>query len=369
MRASGRSTLLMTRITGSPAASVLRSTNLVCGSGPSLASTSSRTPSTMDRPRSTSPPKSAWPGVSTMLMVSPPWCTAVFLARIVMPFSRSRSPESSTRSATFALARNAPDCQSIASTSVVLPWSTCATIATLRRSSRVASRVALVMVVSCGAGMAILSRSFGVGNRATRVRGRATTMSWPPPFYCLARGRSVSPANGMPGVRSARDQARDERLPGATGISGRVQGRGQGACGAGAGGPGEAYLLAGEVDGLAKLGETGALRDRRPGLAAVRGQVEDRAERLLRACRDEHAVRRGEERDLRVLAPAGRQRQQLPGLAPIPGVEQGWGARCGRCHGQEPGTAGELRPGQGRRAVHRAEDGRRQRQGLGGPAG
>jgi hypothetical protein len=55
-----------------------------------------------------------------------------------MPFSRSRSPESSTRSATFALARNAPDCHSIASTSVVLPWSTCATMATLRRSSRVA---------------------------------------------------------------------------------------------------------------------------------------------------------------------------------------------------------------------------------------
>ena len=56
-----------------------------------------------------------------------------------MPFSRSRSPESMTRSATCAPARNAPDCQSMASTSVVLPWSTCATIATLRRSSRVAS--------------------------------------------------------------------------------------------------------------------------------------------------------------------------------------------------------------------------------------
>ena len=150
MRASGRSTLLMTRITGSPAASVLRSTNLVCGSGPSLASTSSSTPSTMDRPRSTSPPKSACPGVSTMLMVSPPWCTAVFLARIVMPFSRSRSPESSTRSATLALARNAPDCHSIASTSVVLPWSTCATMATLRRSSRVARTSLRGVVLLCG---------------------------------------------------------------------------------------------------------------------------------------------------------------------------------------------------------------------------
>ena len=63
--------------------------------------------------------------------------TAVFLARIVMPFSRSRSMESMTRSLTSWLARNAPDCQSILSTRVVLPWSTWATMATLRRSARV----------------------------------------------------------------------------------------------------------------------------------------------------------------------------------------------------------------------------------------
>ena len=54
-----------------------------------------------------------------------------------MPFSRSRSMESSTRSATSWFDRNAPDCHSIASTSVVLPWSTWATIATLRTSGRV----------------------------------------------------------------------------------------------------------------------------------------------------------------------------------------------------------------------------------------
>ena len=53
-----------------------------------------------------------------------------------MPFSRSRSIESITRSATSWFARNEPDCHSIASTSVVLPWSTCATMATLRISSR-----------------------------------------------------------------------------------------------------------------------------------------------------------------------------------------------------------------------------------------
>ena len=53
-----------------------------------------------------------------------------------MPFSRSRSLESMTRSLTSWFSRNEPDCQSIASTSVVFPWSTWATMATLRRSSR-----------------------------------------------------------------------------------------------------------------------------------------------------------------------------------------------------------------------------------------
>ena len=65
----------------------------------------------------------------------------MFLARIVIPFSFSRSIESMTRSATSWFSRNAPDCHSILSTSVVLPWSTWATIATLRRSERVATGV------------------------------------------------------------------------------------------------------------------------------------------------------------------------------------------------------------------------------------
>ena len=44
--------------------------------------------------RSTSPPKSAWPGVSTILMRVPSHSTLVHLARMVMPRSRSRSLES-----------------------------------------------------------------------------------------------------------------------------------------------------------------------------------------------------------------------------------------------------------------------------------
>ena len=53
-----------------------------------------------------------------------------------MPFSRSRSPESMTRSTTAWFARKVPVWRSIASTRVVLPWSTWATMAMLRRSSR-----------------------------------------------------------------------------------------------------------------------------------------------------------------------------------------------------------------------------------------
>ena len=61
--------MLITTIGGSPSSSAFLSTKRVCGSGPSLASTSSSTPSTIFSVRSTSPPKSAWPGVSTMLIL------------------------------------------------------------------------------------------------------------------------------------------------------------------------------------------------------------------------------------------------------------------------------------------------------------
>src|SRR6516225_3586941 len=53
-----------------------------------------------------------------------------------MPFSRSRSPVSSTRSCVSPRSCSAPDWRSIASTNVVLPWSTCATIATFLKSTR-----------------------------------------------------------------------------------------------------------------------------------------------------------------------------------------------------------------------------------------
>jgi predicted membrane GTPase involved in stress response len=43
-------------------------TKRVCGIGPSTASTNNNTESTIDKTRSTSPPKSACPGVSTILM-------------------------------------------------------------------------------------------------------------------------------------------------------------------------------------------------------------------------------------------------------------------------------------------------------------
>ena len=91
-----------------PKASAFLVTKRVCGIGPSTASTSSSTLSTIDSTRSTSPPKSAWPGVSTMLMCVPFHSTAQFLARMVMPRSFSRSLLSITRSATFSFSRKVP---------------------------------------------------------------------------------------------------------------------------------------------------------------------------------------------------------------------------------------------------------------------
>ena len=75
----------------------------------------------MPSTRSTSPPKSAWPGVSTMLMRVPFQVTAVHFDRMVMPRSRSRSFESIARSATTSPVRKVPACWSSPSTSVVLP--------------------------------------------------------------------------------------------------------------------------------------------------------------------------------------------------------------------------------------------------------
>ena len=135
-RASALSTLLTQTIGLRPILSALPTTNLVCGIGPSAASTSTIAPSTIDKMRSTSPPKSAWPGVSTMLTRTSVHTTEVALARMVMPRSRSRSPVSMTRSATRWFSRNAPDCWSSRSTSVVLPWSTWAIMAMLRSFMR-----------------------------------------------------------------------------------------------------------------------------------------------------------------------------------------------------------------------------------------
>src|ERR1700760_2154471 len=90
------------------------------------------TPSTILSARSTSPPKSAWPGVSTMLILLSLNWIAVFLARMVIPRSFSSSFESITRSATASLARKVPAWRSMASTRVVLPWSTWAMMAIFR---------------------------------------------------------------------------------------------------------------------------------------------------------------------------------------------------------------------------------------------
>ncbi|MPM66737.1 hypothetical protein SDC9_113648 [bioreactor metagenome] len=68
-RAAGRSILLTTIIGTRWRARAFFNTVRVCGMQPSKASTSRRTPSTIERLRSTSPPKSACPGVSTILIL------------------------------------------------------------------------------------------------------------------------------------------------------------------------------------------------------------------------------------------------------------------------------------------------------------
>ena len=61
----------MSTIIFKPSSRALDNTNLVCGIGPSAASTMSKAPSTIPKTRSTSPPKSACPGVSTTLIFVP----------------------------------------------------------------------------------------------------------------------------------------------------------------------------------------------------------------------------------------------------------------------------------------------------------
>ena len=63
-----------------------------------------RRPPPRGRTARTSPPKSAWPGVSTTLSVTPFQLSRVTLALIVIPRSRSRSFESSSRSCPSAAA-------------------------------------------------------------------------------------------------------------------------------------------------------------------------------------------------------------------------------------------------------------------------
>ena len=86
----------------------------------------------MDSTRSTSPEKSAWPGVSTRLIRYPFQSTVQCLDRIVIPRSRSRSYESITRCSTRAFSRNTCAAWKIESISVVLPWSIWAMIARFR---------------------------------------------------------------------------------------------------------------------------------------------------------------------------------------------------------------------------------------------
>ncbi len=90
----------------------------------------------MERVRSTSLEKSAWPGVSIKLTLTSPTRMAAFLAKTVIPRSRSSSLLSMIKVPAASASRKVLLCLSRPSTRVVLPWSTWAMTAMLRRVAR-----------------------------------------------------------------------------------------------------------------------------------------------------------------------------------------------------------------------------------------
>ena len=102
---------------------------------PSAASTSSRTPLTIFSTRSTSPPKSAWPGGVDDVDLD-----AVVLAGAVLGQNRDAALTLDVAGVHDALGHLLVGTESTGLLQhlvdrVVLPWSTCAMIATLRRFS------------------------------------------------------------------------------------------------------------------------------------------------------------------------------------------------------------------------------------------
>ena len=183
----GLSTLLITTIGRNPSASAFSSTNRVCGMGPSSASTSSSTPSAMLSTRSTSPPKSACPGVSMTLIFTPLCVTETFLLSIVIPRSRSSALLSRNWPSSLFSEPSTFVCRIILSTNVVFPWSTCAIIAIFLTSIIDAGLTArkYKKCVFCpspfvGLPLGILSRRWGVDGSFAYSPAQGRSASIPP---------------------------------------------------------------------------------------------------------------------------------------------------------------------------------------------
>ena len=125
------SILFINRIGLRPCSRDFWRTNLVWGIGPSVASTSRITVSTVLSTRSTSEEKSLWPGVSTIFILYLSCLIEQFLEYIVIPLSCSRSLLSMTQSFTTSLSLKTPLWFKNASTRVDFPASTCAITAIL----------------------------------------------------------------------------------------------------------------------------------------------------------------------------------------------------------------------------------------------
>ncbi len=132
--AASRSVLLIKKTTGIPCCLRARHSVTVWGRTPSQAQTRRTAPSMAHRLCSTSAAKSAWPGVSTRLIMQPFRHIRTAAARTDMPrrFSTGRESVWAVPLSTLPASRMAPVRESSCSVRVVLPASTSAKMPMLR---------------------------------------------------------------------------------------------------------------------------------------------------------------------------------------------------------------------------------------------
>src|SRR5690625_7848030 len=119
---------------------------------------------------------------------------------MVMPRSRSWSLESMTRSEWSPCSPNAPDCSSMPLTRVVLPWSTWATMATLRNSVVVTKGISsqkIKKLASKQYSQLLVDALFTLPH-VTHILSDRCKFLQPHPFPLLSCADSHSPSSPLP---------------------------------------------------------------------------------------------------------------------------------------------------------------------------